>query len=323
MYAILSSYLFCDCACAGIIRVFLACDNFCVREKIIFEKCVEWARNQELTQKHKQDNSNSSNNGDSNGNDVGYYFNLVKHFIRFPIMEKEYFDQQVIDSGLLTSGECLDILRYIDFNHQNAQIKNKVEKTYNCNKRDVLLDFGELMDVTSDEFSQLVQFLPQQSQQSEWKLLFCASEHNFSAGEFHRCCDNKESPTVVIVKVDGSGDIFGGYTEAKWDSSYQYKADPNAFVFYLRRNNAINNSNSIPAKFPMIHANGANAVYCRPENGPTFGDANHILISNSCNVNNTSHFYCYTGCFNTQSIGQRNQIIQCKIKEYQVWQLVQ
>ena len=48
------------------------------------------------------------------------------------------------------------------------------------------------------------------------KLLFRASEHGFSAKEFHRWCDGK-APTLVVVRTN-FGKTLGGYTPVPWKS---------------------------------------------------------------------------------------------------------
>ena len=48
----------------------------------------------------------------------------------------------------------------------------------------------------------------------KWKLLYRASEHGYTAGSFHRCCDDK-GPTLIVIKSSG-GWIFGGYTTQSW-----------------------------------------------------------------------------------------------------------
>ena len=48
----------------------------------------------------------------------------------------------------------------------------------------------------------------------KWKLLYRASEHGYTAGSFHECCDNKE-PTLIVIK-SREGWIFGGYTTESW-----------------------------------------------------------------------------------------------------------
>ena len=48
----------------------------------------------------------------------------------------------------------------------------------------------------------------------KWKLLYRASEHNYSAYSFHKCCNDK-GPTLIVIKSSG-GWIFGGYTTQSW-----------------------------------------------------------------------------------------------------------
>ena len=54
----------------------------------------------------------------------------------------------------------------------------------------------------------------------KWKLLYRASEHQYSAESFHEYCDNKGS-TLIIIKSNG-GWIFGGYTTKSWDGESIY-----------------------------------------------------------------------------------------------------
>ena len=48
----------------------------------------------------------------------------------------------------------------------------------------------------------------------QWRLLFRASEHEYSAKSFHDYCDNK-GPTLIVIK-SSEGWIFGGYTTQSW-----------------------------------------------------------------------------------------------------------
>ena len=48
----------------------------------------------------------------------------------------------------------------------------------------------------------------------KWKLLYRASEYDYTTSSFHEYCDNKE-PTLVLIKSSG-GWIFGGYTTQSW-----------------------------------------------------------------------------------------------------------
>ena len=49
----------------------------------------------------------------------------------------------------------------------------------------------------------------------KWKLVFRASEHEYSAYSFHEYCNNVKGPTLVVIKST-KGWIFGGYTTQSW-----------------------------------------------------------------------------------------------------------
>ena len=64
-------------------------------------------------------------------------------------------------------------------------------------------------------------------------LVYKASIHGFGAKDFHAKCD-KIPKTLTIIKPNQSENIFGGYTEATWDtdeggSTWNFKQDKNFF----------------------------------------------------------------------------------------------
>ena len=54
-----------------------------------------------------------------------------------------------------------------------------------------------------------------------WRLLYRASEHGYTAKSFHECCDDVNGPTLVIIK-SSEGWIFGGYTTQSWSGDRIY-----------------------------------------------------------------------------------------------------
>ena len=54
----------------------------------------------------------------------------------------------------------------------------------------------------------------------KWKLLYRASEHEYTAKSFHEYCDDK-GPTLIIIK-SSRGWIFGGYTTQSWSGDGIY-----------------------------------------------------------------------------------------------------
>ena len=49
----------------------------------------------------------------------------------------------------------------------------------------------------------------------QWRLIYRASEHEYTASSFHECCNDVKGPTLVIIK-SSRGWIFGGYTTQSW-----------------------------------------------------------------------------------------------------------
>ncbi|KAK8791779.1 hypothetical protein WA158_005156 [Blastocystis sp. Blastoise] len=77
--------------------------------------------------------------------------------------------------------------------------------------------------------------------EKKWKLLFRASEHNYSASEFHKYCNN-QGETVTLIKHIGKNNhmnIFGGYTDQDWDSSRSWKPNSKEFLFTLSNEHGI------------------------------------------------------------------------------------
>jgi hypothetical protein len=70
----------------------------------------------------------------------------------------------------------------------------------------------------------------------KFTLLWRGSRDGFKAEQFHRRCDGHANTLVVILDTDGN--IFGGFTPVKWESSKngKDKADPSqkSFLFTLK-----------------------------------------------------------------------------------------
>ncbi len=55
----------------------------------------------------------------------------------------------------------------------------------------------------------------------KWKMIYRTSEHDYTAKSFHECCDNANSPTLIVIK-SSEGWIFGGYTTKSWSGEGIY-----------------------------------------------------------------------------------------------------
>lgn len=159
-------------------------------------------------------------------------------------------------------------------------------------------------------------------------LLYRASRDGFQAASFHAKCDNKEK-TLTIVNAK-SGQIFGGYTNAKWNSQYQnYQSDQNAFIFSLVNNNHKPLIFGLNQNYIEYYNNNYNyAIYCSSDFGPGFGSGPDFRISNCSNENTNSssilgHTYTHSdlsnGYINRETIlaGSPN----FKVAEIEVFQI--
>ncbi|KAK8809679.1 hypothetical protein WA158_000622 [Blastocystis sp. Blastoise] len=159
--------------------------------------------------------------------------------------------------------------------------------------------------------------------EKKWKLLFRASEHNYSNDEFHKYCDNK-GETVTIIKHIGHNNhinIFGGYTDQSWDSSSDFKPYSKEFIFTLSNEHDVS-----PTKYGYTDSDRRFSICCSSSYGPTFG-GHDIYISTQCHSNTNSfcsaHSYSEVNTpqkkslfVNTNNANSRNKFT---VEDYEVW----
>jgi hypothetical protein len=115
--------------------------------------------------------------------------------------------------------------------------------------------------------------------EKQFTLLWRGSRDGFGVGDFHKRCDGHANTLTVIL--DTNGNIFGGFTPVKWESSIfgKDKADPSqkSFLFTLK------NPHDFPARRFELKAETKNkAICCDSTLGPGFGD---ITVQDNCNTN--------------------------------------
>ena len=113
------------------------------------------------------------------------------------------------------------------------------------------------------------------SYDNSWSLIYQASTDGFSSNKFHYMCDGFLA-TLIVIKSENSN-IFGGYTEADWSGSGEYKYDSKAFLFSLV------NAYNTPVK--MNISNPSYAIYSNPSYGPTFGQGHDLNTPDKSNSN--------------------------------------
>ena len=113
-------------------------------------------------------------------------------------------------------------------------------------------------------------------QPTQLKLLFRASEYQFSSQSFHNKCDDTEDTLTLILTEHGK--TIGGFTHYKWNevSNKYVRGDRDkAFLIQLDR------------KEKMVPQEENHLIYCSREWGPSFGD-DDIFIDDSCHKNENS-----------------------------------
>ncbi|RIB27286.1 hypothetical protein C2G38_2137894 [Gigaspora rosea] len=74
----------------------------------------------------------------------------------------------------------------------------------------------------------------------EFKLLLRGSRDGFTGEVFHRLCDNLPG-TVVVVKINSTNEILGGYNPLIWKVGSSYATMADSFIFSLK-NGGLNQS---------------------------------------------------------------------------------
>ena len=118
--------------------------------------------------------------------------------------------------------------------------------------------------------AQLLNFNSTEELKTKLHLLFRASEHDFSASAFHRCCDNK-GPTITIIRSTNKC-IFGGFASESWFSNGGFAEAPGSFLFSLNKETK-----------HEIYQNENCAIEGNRNWGPIFSD--DLYLPDICHVN--------------------------------------
>ena len=130
---------------------------------------------------------------------------LCKH----PDIIMEYIETKGIsDESLKQFEDDTELLTDLDAIHcKDSSIRVKISQLCLKNPSEFLPD-TQLVNKQYDSY------LREWVGNYKMKLLYRASEHDYTAKSFHECCDN-QGPTLIIIKSSG-GWIFGGYTIQSW-----------------------------------------------------------------------------------------------------------
>ncbi|POG76190.1 hypothetical protein GLOIN_2v1557573, partial [Rhizophagus irregularis DAOM 181602=DAOM 197198] len=117
----------------------------------------------------------------------------------------------------------------------------------------------------------------------KFNLLYRANRDGNTPEGFHAKCDNKGA-TIIVVKIQNSEHMVGGYNPLFWDSSNSNKSTKDSFIFSFTDRN-----NLQTAKVGYIKdGRYENAVYSSQNYGPRFGGGHDLWQFNNLNNNNNT-----------------------------------
>ena len=133
----------------------------------------------------------------------------INNLCKYPDIIMEYIETNDISKESLQQVEDdVELLTDLDAIHcKNSNIRLKISQLCLKNPSEFLPNTKIVNEQYDDK-------LREWCGDYKWKLLYRASEHEYSARSFHEYCDDK-GPTLVVLKSSG-GWIFGGYTTQSW-----------------------------------------------------------------------------------------------------------
>ncbi|RIA94610.1 hypothetical protein C1645_817774 [Glomus cerebriforme] len=160
---------------------------------------------------------------------------------------------------------------------------NELKKFYideNCEPpQDVLLHRSPLSKIIHPSQFEIIakwidskEFIKEELVTYKFKLLLRGSRDGMNSDKFHQICDNKGS-TLVIVKIDGTRKIIGGYNPFSWTSSGIWKVTNKSFIFSFKNRRDFNDYILSNVKLPLIAISDGHFV--------EFGDGDLAWFSKS------------------------------------------
>ena len=140
---------------------------------------------------------------------IDNYKDYIYNVCKYPDIIWKYIETNDIPEESLKQFDDEDSLRNdLDAIHcYDGSIRLKISCYY-------LKNPSELLPNTQIVSQQYDSKLQKWTGDYKWKLIYRASEHDYTSESFHRHCDDR-GPTLVVIKSSG-GWIFGGYTTQSW-----------------------------------------------------------------------------------------------------------
>lgn len=205
---------------------------------------------------------------DGNCNNVsGVYMNQILStlFMNEEKVIDSHFDPQLARNALSKIETQIEQLR--DLYSSEARREKMLSISTSVSASEIL----GLSSRVTNEHDYIRSLFPKQ-QIVKCSSLYRASEHQFSASEFHKRCDN--IPNTLVLLETEYGRVLGGYTPLVWNSSKKHWAADKSLSSFIFSVDMREKFNLNLAQF---------AIACNPEKGPIFGCCD-ICIVDASNV---------------------------------------
>jgi hypothetical protein len=261
---------------APLLELLLKRDDFIMDEIVIWDNLIKWS--------FAQNSSIQQDVNKWNEEEITIMKNTLQNFIpliRFYQISSENFHLKVQPFSVLLPKDLIDnILAFHtvtnkELNNDIQPPRNPIYDTHIVKIRHFAIFSSWIEKKTDSHYNS--KYIPY-----HFNLIYRASRDGFATERFHENCDNRGA-TIVIVKIKGTEQIFGGYNPFDWDLSGDYKATTDSFIFSFT-----NRKNIKTAK--VGYSKGRCSVGCFRGYGPIFGyylyyKSTHWMINNSFSEN--------------------------------------
>ena len=242
----------------------------------------------------------------------------IKGKIEFELKEKPKDKNEQINDLLLTTNSLIKRITYLENENSKLKddicyLKNKINQLnlinentqIPINKKNFFSDSKILK--TNETRGKMLDFIEDKNIKNI-TLIYSGTIDEDIAISFHKKCDG-HSPTITLIK-DTTNQIFGGYTEASWDSLERHsKYDSNTFIFSITKNIKIKSKKS------------ENSIECNPKFGPVFGFGGDLTIVDKF-LYNSSNMWTMCKTFNDFNFSITNGQQTFNIQELEVYLII-
>ncbi|EXX77212.1 BTB/POZ domain-containing protein [Rhizophagus irregularis DAOM 181602=DAOM 197198] len=267
---------------APLLEVILKRDDLNLAEIEVWENLIKWGLAQEKTlgqdvTKWNQENFNHFQR-------ILYKFIPLIRF--YEISSDDYFNKVKPYKKVLSKELRDDILKFHMVSGYTPTLKvsprrpkNQFDSVLiNQNIQDYLVLFANWIDKKKENNKYTTETIPY-----EFNLLYRASRDGNTTKAFHDKCDNKGA-TIVIVKINGTEQIVGGYNPFDWESADgKEKSTRDSFIFSFTDRNNVKTAKA-------GYSNGQSSIGCYTQHGPVFGSFFfHARDGTFWNINNNNY----------------------------------